>query len=464
MIKQLIKNRIFKASLWYLITEFFTKGLAFVSIPIFTRLLSTHDYGVISVYGAWVATLQIIISLNVTSSLRVAKNDFKNDFDGYASSMICLSLVLLIAVLLLVITFIDFFSKLTDFEHILVYLLIVNSYTSFVLNFINTKLRFEYKYIAVSIITILTKVFSVILGIFFILKVFTEKGYFGKILGQVIPLFIVGIIFIFFILRKGKLKFNLKYLKYALGFSIPLIPHNLSHIINNQFDRIMINKFLGFSEAGIYSFSYNVGMIVIVIFFALNKAWEPWFFEKYNKKEIDTILEKSKILRNLFFLLYSLMLLFLPELVKILADKSYWEGLFIIPIIFASYYLQFLYTFELFIEFGNKKTLFVSVGTLMSAAINVFLNILFIPRFGYVAAAYTTLISYLSLFVFHYLFTHFLIKASFYPFRFHLNALLKLMIITILYYLISDYLMIRFSLSFVLILLTYITIKKQMNY
>jgi len=64
-----------------------------------------------------------------------------------------------------------------------------------------------------------------------------------------------------------------------------------------------------------------------------------------------------------------------------------------------------MFTFETNTEYYFKKTHYIYIGTMMAAALNVVLNIIFIPRYGYVAAAITTDISYLFLFVFHFLIT-----------------------------------------------------------
>ena len=116
-----------------------------------------------------------------------------------------------------------------------------------------------------------------------------------------------------------------------------------------------------------------------------------------------------------------------------MADSSYWQAINIVPFIFAGYYFSYMYTLEVKTEFFYRRTGLISVGTLLSAIINICLNLIFIPKFGYIAAAITTTISYLFLFVFHYMITSKVIKRKVYGLKFHLTSF-TYMVIIILYY------------------------------
>ena len=74
-----------------------------------------------------------------------------------------------------------------------------------------------------------------------------------------------------------------------MAISLPTVPHGLSQLLLNQFDRIMIKSIIGSTEAGLYSFAYNVGMIFQVITNSMDTAWAPWFFEKMKAREYPAI-------------------------------------------------------------------------------------------------------------------------------------------------------------------------------
>ena len=75
-------------------------------------------------------------------------------------------------------------------------------------------------------------------------------------------------------------------------------------------------------------------------------------------------------------------LLCAPEVFKILAPEKYWEGLKIIPLITLAYYFNFLYSFPANFEFYHLQTKLIAMSTILSAGINVGLNIVFIKRWG----------------------------------------------------------------------------------
>ncbi|MDN5341367.1 MAG: hypothetical protein PWP28_242 [Oceanotoga sp.] len=458
--KKLFGNKVVKAGSWYTITNFFTKGIAFLTLPIFTRLLNTEDYGIVSLFTSWVGIFSVIISLDLMGSVGRGKTEFKEKYDEYASSILFLSLIIFSIFLSLSFIFSDYLSKLIGLEKTLFYLMIFGSYFTFVLNFTLSKFRFEYKYKTTSIITILKALIAVGISIYLIIYVFDQNKYYGRIIGQMSPLFIVGIIFLFYILIKGKKLIDFKYWKFALSLSIPLIPHNISHIINSQFDRIVIDRYVGSAETGIYSFAYNLSMIVTVLLASTNTAWVPWFYEKMEKLDYVNIKNKGKMFRDIFTIGFGLLLLLSPEIVKIMADESYWEGLIILPIVFLGIYFQFLYTFEVNVEFFLKKTSLISFGTMLSAGINVGLNFWLVPRFGYIAAAYTTLISYMFLFIFHYIFTTRVIKTKVFGLKFHLFAIISSFSITIFFIVFQEYLSIRIIGVVVLFYLLYRKLKR----
>lgn len=91
-----------------------------------------------------------------------------------------------------------------------------------------------------------------------------------------------------------------------------------------------------------------------------------------------------------------------PELVKLLGPEDYWDSIYCVPPLIAGGYFAFLYTLPASIEYFYEKTSFIMIGTMSAAAINIVLNYFFILKYGYIAAAYTTLATYFLYFLFHY--------------------------------------------------------------
>ena len=441
--RKLLNNKIIHASGWYTLSNFFVRGVTFITIPIFTRLLSTHDYGIVSVYNTWVAIFTIIIGLSLNESIRRAKYDFNNDYDSFISSIVFLSILIFGVYIIFFTVFNDIFTTFIGFNRLIYAFMIFQAYFSFVYELGITKMRYEYRYKTSSIIGVIYSIMGVVLSILMILYVFNNRPYLGKIVGNGIPIFVMGFFIMIALLKKGDKYVNIKYWKYALVLSTPLVLHSLSSLINSQFDRLLINKYLGESLTGIYSFSYNIAMIVAVITISLEQAWLPWFFEKFKNEEFALIRDKSKIYRDAYTVMYICVLMFSTELIKLMANQTYWKGLEIIPWIFMGYYFQFMYAFEVNVEYAMKKTKLIPLGTIVSALLNISLNIIFIPIYGYVAAAVTTVLSYFCLFLFHYLMTSKVIRFNVVGFKFHLKSIVYVVLGTIYFIIFKDNLIIR---------------------
>lgn len=132
-----------------------------------------------------------------------------------------------------------------------------------------------------------------------------------------------------------------------------------------------------------------------------NKIWSPWYLE--NTKS------QNKVLINKVVRIYSLVvayvfimgMLIAPELLKIMAPKEYWIGINSLIIVSLGVYFQFLYRFPLGYEQFSKKMIWVSINTIISALINIGLNVILIDIYGIVGAAIATLLSYIILFLLH---------------------------------------------------------------
>ncbi len=445
MVKELLKSKVVKAGTWYTLTNFFTIGISFLTLPIFTRLLSTEDYGITSVYSSYLNIFVIVFSLDVVASIQRGKFDFKDNYNQFVSSVLFLGTISFIIFSLLILAFQSFFSKMLDLEPILLYVLLINAFFAFVQNLVLAKFRVEYNYKKISLIQIANSLIGVILSIILITRFFTNTKYLGRILGSSLPVIISGFILLLYIFTQGKEIINKIYWKYALIISVPLILHNLAGIINAQFDRIFINKYIGSSEAGIYSFAYNVGMIIDVLWASTNQAWVPWFYERMDANNYSAIRKRAKNFRDFFTLAYILILFVSPEIIKVMADKRYWDGLVIVPYIFMAYYFNLMYSFEVNVEFYTRKTHLISIGTILGAVINVVLNIVLIPKYGYVIAAVTTVISNFSLFVFHFIIVNYLLRIRIFGIRFHLVSLSYVVIATTVFMVFQNYLLMRIS-------------------
>jgi O-antigen/teichoic acid export membrane protein len=240
------------------------------------------------------------------------------------------------------------------------------------------------------------------MSVILILGFFKDDRATGRIIGNALPVMVIAVVLIWYFWKKRRPKWNREQVTYAVTYSLPLIPHGISQVILSQFDRIMIKSMIGSAEAGIYSFGYNIFSIINVTANSLDNVWGPWFYEQMQQKKYEEIRRQSSKYAFGMLLFSVMVMLGTPELVMLLGAKAYWDAKYtVIPIVVGGFFM-FLYTLPSSVEYYHEKTKYIAIGTACAAGVNILLNLWFISRFGYVAAAYTTLATYVLYFVFHY--------------------------------------------------------------
>ncbi|ACR79978.1 oligosaccharide flippase family protein [Kosmotoga olearia] len=397
----LYRSTTLKSGIWYLISEFLLRGISFITIPIFTRLLSVEEYGIISVYASVVGIMKILTGANLQAGNGTALIDFKERYLQYRSSVLFLSLFSFASMFLFIFFLIGWLAKISQLSIDLLLLSLMAGYVGFVLYFWDNDLRFRQKYKQRAILNITNAGIQAGLSIVLII-LFSRRKYLGRVYGSLIPSFIIAVVIFIFVLSAGRKMVWPKAWKYALKIGIPLIPSSLSGIILAQFDRIAIQSIIGSKEAGLYSFAYNIGMILLILLVAANSAWVPWFFRQKAAGNSERI-KKASYLFTMLFLISTIGIMAIgPELALFLAPSNFLASVRIIPVIILSYFFQFLYTLYVNYALFKKKTLIISIGSLLAGGINITLNIWLIPGYGYEIAAWTTVFSYFCLFLFHW--------------------------------------------------------------
>lgn len=435
--------KLLKAGLWYVIGNLLIKGIAFISTPLFTRLLSIDEFGTYSTYTAYESLLSVIIGGGIFASIKNAKFDYSESFDDYVASALFITIIPFILVLMVGNLFIDVISPLIGLDQILLNVLIIQSYATAIITFNSVKYSINLQYKKFMLISLITSLASVSLSILFIFTIFNDDRLVARILGGAIPTIIIAVCLAFIIFRKRKL-FNLDVWKYSIPIGLPLVPHSLSQIILSVFDRVMINSIIGSTAAGIYSFTSNVGNLLFIIWNSLDQVWAPTFYQLMHDKNYNEIQGKSKIYVIIFSYFTIGMVTISPEVIMILAPKEYWVGRELVIPICISVYFTFLYSFPVNVEYFFKKTKYISLGTLCAAILNVVLNFAFIPKFGFVAAAYTTLISYIALFIFHWLIAKRIFSKRLFNGVYMLNATIIVIVISFIQTLLFDQWVIRY--------------------
>lgn len=397
-------SKVKKATLWITLCSFLQRGLSFITVPIFTRLLSTSDYGSVSVYQSWEMVATYLATLGVTyGGFNNGMIKFKDDREGYASSVV--GLVLTLGTLWIILSRIlcGNVVALTGMPLMLVSLLFVEVVVKGVYDIWVSRMKFDYEYRKLVPASLILSIAVPALGIFFV--VMASDKVLARILSFVLVEAAFAIVLGGCMFKRSRTLYKWEYWKFTLLFNIPLLPHYLSQVVLSSSDRIMIANMCSSADAGVYSIAYSVGMLMTLLTNSLNSTVVPWLYRTLDAKELKRIDRMSVSLLSALALTVIFVDILAPEVVGILAPGEYSEAMTLVPVIAASVFFMFMYSYCSNIEFYYEKTGLAAIASVLAAALNLGLNAVFIPMFGYRAAGYTTLICYVALGAAHYAFS-----------------------------------------------------------
>ena len=393
-----------KASMALLFANFILKGLSLISGPVFTRIMSTEQYGIVSTFTSWQSLLIVIVTLNLSQGVfNNGMLDFKNNRDEFQFSLLFISTISALIWFIIYGIFSTFFQKMFEMPTVLIYIMFL--YFLFVpaYQFWSGRQRYEFKYKALTLISIFSSLMALILGVFAVLIADNSKDAIARVCVMEGINIVIGIFFFCKIGIKAHFKPNLQYCRYALKFNLPLLPHYLSMYVLSSADRIMITKMINASATAIYSVAYTVASVINIFWQSIEASLSPWIYEKLDKNEYLPVKKLTLQVILFFAVLCITCTLFAPEIMMILAPKSYYSGIYVIPSVAVGVFFTAMYSLYMRIELFYKQTGFATIATTIAAISNIILNYIFIDIFGFVAAGYTTMVCYAMLSLFHYM-------------------------------------------------------------
>ena len=446
------KDGINSQAFFNIMSQIVLNGTNFVLVMVFTRFLSTENYGIVSIYQAYLLFIAAIVGLNVQGTIGPAFVHIdEKEQDSYLYSILLLALGSLLVILVIVILFIKQISNFTQLSPILIFLMVFHGYGVFCFNFISIKYVYLKKSQNTFVISFLLSIMMIVFS-FLGMNVLENliPDYYGRIIGLALPYIICSIFSTLSIFKRGiPSTKKIEYWKFCIPICLPLMLHGISQIVLSQTDKIMIQKLLSdASIVGIYSFIVTFVHVLNSTYTALNNTWVPIYYDYIKNNDNLTLCSRAKKYNNFFTYLVFGFILLAPEVVKIFADNSYWKGIYLIPLVALATYFVFLYSFAVNYEIYHKKTKLIAIGTTASAVCNILLNLLLIPKYKATGAAVATLLSYLLLFVFHEICAR-KISDNEYMFtpKFYYTNIFKILVSVCIFYLFIDFAIIRWVLA-----------------
>lgn len=389
--------------------------LNYLLVPFYTYMVFDQaEYGQITVLYSWVALILVVLTYGMeTSFFRfVSKSDRPSDVFNTATSSLFITSALFVIVVLF---FLDPIARGINYpanKEYIIYIGIIIAIDAFTsLPF--AQLRYQNKAKRFSTIRVLSVVITIAFNLIFLWIIpaiagdkLTELPIYNST-NLVTFVFIANTLGSFSTLlmllpelRGFKLSINKPLLKKMLIYGLPILIISLTGMINEVADKILLKHLLtdqitADAQLGIYSASYKLAIIMMLFIQMFRYAAEPFFFAEADKKDSKQIYSQVLTYFVIFCWFIFLGVMLFIDVFKYFIGPAFWAGLAIVPIILiAKLFLGVFYNLSVWYKLTNK-TLYGAIIAIIGSIITIVLNIIWIPKYGYMGAAWANFTCYL---------------------------------------------------------------------
>lgn len=376
----------------------------FLLLPILTRYLTTAEYGQIAMFQTLVTGLTALMGLNTigAANRKYYDNDKENiSFFNGTCIQILLITIIVVGVLAWVLS-----EKLSEWLSIplsWIFFAVLISSANFVVQLRLGQWQVREMALNFGFLQVSQSVF--IFGLSILLIVLFNQGSEGRIEALLIATLIYALASITLLYKDRLVRicvFRKDFMKEALSYGVPLIPHVVGIFFLSSIDRFFINKELGISEAGIYMFAVQLSLGVAVIFDAINKALITWLFKSLAENQTQQ-LERVVRFTYLFFIVAMMLglLSFIvgPFVVNVVGGDKFIRSGEIIGWLCLGQAFGGMYLMVTNYIFYAKKTGLLSFVTISTGLINIFLLVMLLKTNGIVGVAIAFAVSMFLRFV-----------------------------------------------------------------
>jgi O-antigen/teichoic acid export membrane protein len=394
----ILKNKFITNAATYISGNVVQKGLVFLLIPIWARFLTPEDYGItgtLTVYGGVLFTLLVMgIHSSVTRHFHSYSDDVVEQKSYVTSITLFLILVPGAIVIALNIWGAGLWARYTTgaipfdpYVRLMLWSVYALALTQIPLSLYQTQEKARpFVFIQYG------KFFLEVLAMILLVAVLQLRAY-GMILSQLsVNLVIVAVVMVLLGRRWFTWRVKWRYVRVALIFGLPLVPHLIFSQVLLAADRVILEYFVPLTVIGSYNVGYMMGMAMLVLVASINQAWMPYYYRlmKTDRQPEVKIVKVVSLYVAFIGGLCLLGVLFIGEIVHIVMPSTYYGAVRYATPIMVGYLLLGYYYFAAMPLFYFEKTALVPLLTGAAVVLNIGLNLWLIPLYGAIAAAWTT--------------------------------------------------------------------------
>lgn len=378
----------------YLLANLASSVLPFALLPVLTRYLGPTEYGVVAMFQALVAGLAAVVGVGVVGAAARkyyddgADHRALRDFIGVCLQIILASGIIVLVVMIVLHAPVEAWLGLGPTWTTLA---VVVATATVVVQVRLGQWQVRAKAVRYAVLQIVQSGLAVVFSLLAV--VVYGMGAEGRILAIVVAICLSALVAVWLLRTDDLLHLRVwspAYLKEALAFGLPLVPHMLGGFLLFSADRFIINANLGLANAGIYAVAAQLVSVMSMVFGAVNNAYVPWLFQRLKD---DIAAEKLQVVRYtyvwFFLILLSVGLAFMigPWLVVLIAGTEYDKAGEVIGWLALSQAFVGMYLMVTNYIFYSKKTIYLSIVTLLSGVINLVLLPFMVVSYGLKGAA-----------------------------------------------------------------------------
>ncbi|MDP6684820.1 MAG: oligosaccharide flippase family protein [Candidatus Marinimicrobia bacterium] len=404
-----------KQTLIYGTGHILVRVVTFLLLPLYTNIFSPGEYGIISLAYVFMSLGRIFYHFGFDSALmkfhvseskeNTTKSFTTIYFAQFISSLIITTCIIVFKTPLSFILFQDAFPEIISMIALILFCDTLWSLTQILL-------RAESRPVSFIIINLINVITTMGMNIYFIIGL--KKGMMGVFYGNLTASALILFLSLFIVIPKINISdFSSRLLKKTIKFALPFLPAGLFTIIMEVSDRYLLLWLMGTEAVGIYSAGYRLGIFISLLVLSFNMGWTPYFLNLNQSKNAPRKYAQIFSIFNgiiCFFMVF--ITLWINKIVRIkignvtFFGEEFWQSTEIIPVIMLGYFFSGLYVLQLPGIYATDKTRLIPLFRGIGAVSNIVLNLILIPRFGVMGAAWATAVSFgiiaLTIFLFNY--------------------------------------------------------------
>lgn len=423
----------------YSFANLLQKGVGFLMIPVYTHFLTPSDYGVLEMMDLTMMVLATITGMKIGGaiirfyyrydSLEEKREVLSTGLMGITFFALAMALILELSARPIS----GFVLGSVEYTH-LFQIIFISMALQTIAVVPESLLLAQKRSVTFSTITLLTFVSYLTFNILFIVGM--KMGVMGMVISTLITKMLNVSMLFTVTWREFNMKFSLEKFKAMLSYSLPLIPAGLCLFAIHYSDRYFIQKFVSLDELGLYSLGYKFGMIIsVIVAQPIFRIWNTQRYDIAKKPGSEEVFGRMFTYIIFAFILVGLFIsTLIDETIAIMAPESYQGAAGIVALVVAGYILFGCASFAQLGMYVNYKTKYLFPIQFLTALINVILNLLLIPIYGIMGAAFSTMMTFLCLTIFS-----FIVSQKLLPVNYEYLRLAKLLILALSLYIVSRF-------------------------